>query len=106
MLIPYSVPLDIPLNPMFSPVLTVYFYDDVLGFIGSRLIGICHIPLKRYVKSSLQRLLEKKINGELDDIFGFNFNFGTSFISHSNILESDTASTKSAVKRSKIVDQL
>lgn len=62
---------------MFSPVLTVYFYDDVLGFVGTRLIGICHIPLTRYVKISLQTLLDKKLNGELDDIFGFEFNFGT-----------------------------
>lgn len=35
-----KVPIDLPLNPLFSPVLSVYVYDHVLGFIGSRMIGI------------------------------------------------------------------
>lgn len=35
-----TVPVDIPLNPLFSPVLTVYVYDHVLGVLGTRLAGI------------------------------------------------------------------
>lgn len=45
-----TVPIDVPLNPLYSPVLSVYIYDHILGFIGSRLVGICHIPLEKVVK--------------------------------------------------------
>ena len=33
-----SVPIDIPLDPLFSPVLSVYVYDHVLNIIGERLV--------------------------------------------------------------------
>lgn len=33
-----SVPIDIPLNPLYSPVLSVYIYDHILGIIGTRLV--------------------------------------------------------------------
>lgn len=55
-----DVPVDIPLNPLYSPVLSVYVYDHVLGLIGTRMIGICHIPLSKIVKRTLRGFLERR----------------------------------------------
>lgn len=43
-----TIPLDVPLDIMYSPVLTVYVYDHVMGFLGTRLLGIANIPLEPY----------------------------------------------------------
>lgn len=64
-----SVPIDIPMNPLYSPVLSVYVYDHVLGFIGERLIGICHIPLQKVVKKALKKMLERKNSGNIDKMW-------------------------------------
>lgn len=61
-----KVPIDIPLNPLYSPVLSVYVYDHILGFIGTRLVGICHIPLDKVVKRSLQSMLDHRRSGISD----------------------------------------
>lgn len=55
-----KVDIDLPLNPLFSPVLSVYVYDHVLGILGTRMIGICHIPLCNLAKKTLRALLERK----------------------------------------------
>ncbi|CAI2384461.1 unnamed protein product [Moneuplotes crassus] len=55
-----DVPIDIPLNPLYSPVLSVYVYDHILGLIGTRLIGISHIPLSSIVRKTLRGFLERK----------------------------------------------
>ena len=64
-----SVPVDIPIDPLFSPVLSVYIYDHALGLIGTRLIGMCHIPLNRYVKIALKQMLEYKREGRIAKFF-------------------------------------
>lgn len=71
-----SVPIDIPLNPLYSPVCSVYVYDHVLGFIGSRLIGICHIPLDKVVKQCLKEMLERNPNRDVDIRFDNVVRFG------------------------------
>lgn len=64
-----TVPIDVPINPLFSPVLSVYVYDHVLGIVGTRLIGICHIPLNRYVKIALRMMLQYKREGQIGNVF-------------------------------------
>jgi hypothetical protein len=45
-----TIPIDVPLDLMYSPVLTVYVYDHLMGFLGTRLLGITNIPLEEYCK--------------------------------------------------------
>ena len=50
-----QVEIDIPLNPLYSPVLTIYVYDHVMGFIGRRLLGICNVDLSEIVTLKLAK---------------------------------------------------
>lgn len=43
-----SLDIDVPMNLEYAPVLTVYVYDNLMGFMGTRLIGITNIPLLPY----------------------------------------------------------
>ena len=43
-----SVEIAVPLDIDYCPVLTVYAYDNLMGFLGSRLVGVTTIPLKKY----------------------------------------------------------
>lgn len=61
-----DVPIDIPLNPLYSPVLSVYVYDHVLGLIGTRMIGIWNIPLGNVVKKALRGFLDRRRVGYED----------------------------------------
>lgn len=45
-----SLEIDIPLNLNYSPVLTVYVYDNIMGILGTRLVGVTNIPLEKYCK--------------------------------------------------------
>lgn len=51
-----SLEIDVPVDPDFSPVLTVYAYDHVMGFLGTRLVGVANIPLEKQCKKVLKRL--------------------------------------------------
>lgn len=51
-----SVDIDVPENLEYAPVLTVYIYDNYLGILGSRLLGVTNIPLSKYC----EQILEKK----------------------------------------------
>lgn len=54
-----TVNVNIPLDIIYAPVLTVYVYDNKMGFLGDRLVGVVNIPLKRYCKRLLKHF--KKI---------------------------------------------
>jgi hypothetical protein len=43
-----TLEIDVPLNIDFAPVLTVYAYDNLMGFLGNRLVGVTNIPLKKH----------------------------------------------------------
>jgi hypothetical protein len=49
-----SLEIDVPLNLDYAPVLTVYVYDNLMGFLGSRLVGVTNIPLEQYVIAALK----------------------------------------------------
>lgn len=51
-----SVEIDVPLDVDYSPVLTVYAYDHVMGFLGTRLLGVANIPLEKYCRKVLASL--------------------------------------------------
>jgi hypothetical protein len=54
-----SLEIDVPLNLDYAPVLTVYVYDNLMGFMGSRLVGVTNIPLEKYVIQALE--MRKKL---------------------------------------------
>jgi hypothetical protein len=43
-----SLDIDVPVNADYSPVLTVYAYDNLMGIFGQRLVGIANIPLATF----------------------------------------------------------
>lgn len=45
-----TIEVDVPTDLQFSPVLTVYVYDSIMGFLGKRLVGVANIPLEKYCK--------------------------------------------------------
>jgi hypothetical protein len=45
-----SLPVEVPLKLDYAPVLTVFFYDNLMGIFGTRLVGICNIDLRSYVE--------------------------------------------------------
>jgi hypothetical protein len=49
--------IDVPIDLFYSPTLTIYIYDNVLGLFEERLIGCANIPLY----ASCQELLESKL---------------------------------------------
>ena len=51
-----SIVLDvpIPIDHLYAPVLTIYCYDHVLGFVR-RLVGISQLPLKTFVSKLLTK---------------------------------------------------
>ena len=49
-----TLDIDVPVNLEFSPVLTVYCYDNLMGFLGSRLVGVTNIPLGKYCKKVIK----------------------------------------------------
>jgi len=51
-----SVEIDVPLDIEYAPVLTVYAYDHVMGFLGTRLVGVANIPLEKYCRKVLESL--------------------------------------------------
>lgn len=51
-----SLEIDVPTNLEYAPVLTVYVYDSVMGFLGTRLLGVANIPLKIYCFEVLKKL--------------------------------------------------
>ena len=51
-----SVEIDVPLDLDFAPVLTVYAYDHVMGFLGTRLLGVANIPLEKYCAKVLKKM--------------------------------------------------
>jgi hypothetical protein len=40
-----SMDIDVPVDLFYSPTLTIYIYDNVLGVFEERLIGCANIPL-------------------------------------------------------------
>ena len=48
-----SVDVEVPINLNYSPVLTVYVYDHIMGILGSRLVGVTNIPLEPYCSKML-----------------------------------------------------
>lgn len=51
-----SLDIDVPTNLEYSPVLTVYVYDHVMGFMGTRLVGVANIPLEKFCRKVLDKL--------------------------------------------------
>ena len=51
-----SLEIDVPLDLEYAPVLTVYAYDHVMGFFGTRLLGVANIPLEKYCAKVLKKL--------------------------------------------------
>lgn len=60
-----SLEIDVPTNLDFSPVLTVYAYDNVMGFMGSRLLGVTNIPLEKYCRKVLKNM--QKVSNAFTD---------------------------------------
>jgi len=50
-----SVDLDVPHELDYAPVLTVYAYDNLMGFLGTRLLGITNIPLLSYCEEIMMK---------------------------------------------------
>ena len=55
-----SVDIDVPDNLEYSPVLTVYVYDNFLGVLGSRLLGVTNIPLRSYCEMMIEKKYAEK----------------------------------------------
>jgi hypothetical protein len=53
-----SVDIDVPDNLEYAPVLTVYVYDNFLGIMGSRLLGVTNIPLQSYCEEITKKKYE------------------------------------------------
>ena len=51
-----TLEIDVPLNLDYSPVLTVYVYDNLMGFLGTRLVGVANIPLEKYCQKVIQSM--------------------------------------------------
>jgi len=51
-----SLEIDVPTDLDYSPILTVYVYDNIMGFLGSRLVGVSNIPLEKFCKKVLDKL--------------------------------------------------
>jgi hypothetical protein len=51
-----SIEIDVPLNLNYAPVLTVYVYDNIMGILGTRLVGVTNIPLEKYCKIMLDHM--------------------------------------------------
>ncbi len=51
-----SLEIDVPLDLEYAPVLTVYAYDHVMGFLGTRLLGVANIPLEKYCAKVLKKM--------------------------------------------------
>ena len=51
-----TLDIDVPINTDFSPVLTVYCYDNLMGFLGNRLVGVTNIPLEKFCKKLLKKM--------------------------------------------------
>jgi hypothetical protein len=51
-----TLEIDVPLDLDFSPVLTVYAYDNLMGFLGSRLVGVTNIPLEKYCRRAVEKI--------------------------------------------------
>jgi hypothetical protein len=63
-----SVDIDVPENLEYAPVLTVYVYDNYLGILGSRLLGVTNIPLEDYCKEIMQKKYESSRPGSVKAI--------------------------------------
>ena len=63
-----AIPFDVPLEIEYSPVLTVYCYDTLLGAFGKRLVGICNIPLEKFCAKILAKLEAKKELGMIEEV--------------------------------------
>lgn len=61
-----TLEIDVPLNIEFSPVLTVYAYDNLMGFLGNRLVGVTNIPLEKHCKYVLKHM--NNVVGALKDM--------------------------------------
>lgn len=51
-----SLDIDIPTDLDYAPVLTVYAYDNIMGFMGTRLLGVANISLEPYCKKVLDKV--------------------------------------------------
>jgi hypothetical protein len=51
-----NIPFNVPLDLDYAPVLTVFAYDNLMGFLGQRLVGVANIPLKPYCEKVLKKL--------------------------------------------------
>lgn len=51
-----SLDIEVPTDLDYSPVLTVYAYDNVMGFMGTRLLGVANIPLEQYCDKVLKKI--------------------------------------------------
>lgn len=51
-----TVDIDVPVDLQYAPTLTVYIYDNVMGIIGERLVGVANIPLLEYCQKVLTQL--------------------------------------------------
>jgi hypothetical protein len=46
------------LDLQYAPVLTVYAYDNMMGILGTRLLGVANIPLEKWCKKVLKHYNE------------------------------------------------
>jgi len=51
-----SLEIDVPVDLEYSPVLTVYAYDHIMGILGTRLLGVANIPLEKYCSKVLNKM--------------------------------------------------
>ena len=52
-----TIDVHVPLNLLYSPVLSIYVFDHLFGFLGTRLVGLVNIPLQDLCKL----MLDKKV---------------------------------------------
>jgi hypothetical protein len=53
-----TVDVDVPLDIEYAPVLTIYVYDQLMGFLGERLVGVANIPLEKYCRKVIKHYNE------------------------------------------------
>jgi hypothetical protein len=49
-----TIDLDVPIEIEYAPVLTIYLYDNILGLMEERLVGVANIDLKEYCRTIIQ----------------------------------------------------
>jgi hypothetical protein len=66
-----TIEVDVPVDLEYSPILTVYVYDNMMGVFGERLVGVANIPLIEYCRKVVEKvdivskILKDNVKGKL-----------------------------------------